>query len=393
VNTEHVRSKSQLLAGVLLGRVERIAERSAARMQELLPSYARVPRHDVSPIVLANTRNVLEAIREPDADHSRRLDDYRAMGETHARQGITSAEMLHAWRIDLEVVREEAYVVAEELGIGPDGLLEFVEATLRWGDAGARTSAAAHHEAEIRELGQLAGEHAALRRIATLVARRTPPEEVFAGVVEEIGRLLRVDLVSMGRYDPDGMLTFVAASGVAGEHFPVGSRQMLRDRNLGAIVFETGRSVRVDNYASSASGPIGVPARKAGINSSLATPIIVEGRVWGVIAVCSIQEQPLPPDIGARLASFTELVATAIANVRVAGRDGTAGRGTGVATAGRDDGRARSSRREIFAKVAEEVGSSWGRMLRRYGATSQTVMPRSSGAGGSWGTHSLPVAG
>ena len=37
--------------------------------------------------------------------------------------GITSDEMLHAWRIGLQVVREEAYVVAEELGIGKDVVL------------------------------------------------------------------------------------------------------------------------------------------------------------------------------------------------------------------------------------------------------------------------------
>jgi hypothetical protein len=36
-------------------------------------------------------------------------------------------------------------------------------------------------------------EQAALRRVATLVARGTPPEEVFAAVAGEAGRLLVVD--------------------------------------------------------------------------------------------------------------------------------------------------------------------------------------------------------
>jgi signal transduction histidine kinase len=164
------------------------------------------------------------------------------------------------------------------------------------------------------ELRVLAEEQAALRRVATLVARGTRPEEVFAAVIEEIGRLFPVDLASMGRYESDGTLTFVAAWGMAGEHFPVGSRRMLGGKNLGTIVFETGRSARIDNYADSSSGPIGVAAREAGINSSLATPIMVEGRLWGVIAAGSILERVLPADTEARLASFTELVATAIAN-------------------------------------------------------------------------------
>src|SRR5437870_11419587 len=163
-------------------------------------------------------------------------------------------------------------------------------------------------------LARLAGEQAALRRVATLVARGTPPEEVFATVVDEVGQLLRVDLASICRYESDGTLTFVAAWGRAREHFPVGSRRMLGGKNLGTIVFETGRPARIDNYADSSSGPIGVAAREAGINSSLAAPIMVEGCLWGVIAAGSILKQPLPADTEARLASFTELVATAIAN-------------------------------------------------------------------------------
>jgi GAF domain-containing protein len=43
-------------------------------------------------------------------------------------------------------------------------------------------------------------------------------------------------------------------------------------------------------------------------------PVIVEGRLWGVVAASSRLEQPLPPDTETRPASFTELVATAIAN-------------------------------------------------------------------------------
>jgi signal transduction histidine kinase len=160
----------------------------------------------------------------------------------------------------------------------------------------------------------LVEEQAALRRVATLVARGTRPEEVFAAVVEEVGRLLSVDLASMCRYEPDGTLTWVASWGSAEKHFPVGSRRALEGKNLGTIVLETGRSARIDNYADWSSGPIGVAAGEARINSSLATPIVVEGRIWGVIAAGSSRKQPLPADTEARLASFTELVATAIAN-------------------------------------------------------------------------------
>ena len=164
------------------------------------------------------------------------------------------------------------------------------------------------------ELRVLAEEQAALRRVATLVARGTRPEEVFAAVLEEVGRLLPVDMASLCRYEPDGALTWVANWGKAREHFPAGSRRMLGGKNLGTIVFETGRSARIDNYAELSSGPVGLAARETGLNSSLATPIVVEGRLWGVIAAGSTRKQPVPADTEARLASFTELVAMAIAN-------------------------------------------------------------------------------
>jgi signal transduction histidine kinase len=164
------------------------------------------------------------------------------------------------------------------------------------------------------ELHVLADEQAALRRVATLVARGVAPQEVFAAVIEEVGRLFSVDLASLCRYDPDGALTWVAAWGMAVEHFPVGTRRPLGGNNLATIVFDTGHSARVDHYAESSTGPIGHAARAARINSSLATPIMVEGRLWGLIAAGSLRPEPLPADTEARLANFTDLVATAIAN-------------------------------------------------------------------------------
>jgi signal transduction histidine kinase len=112
------------------------------------------------------------------------------------------------------------------------------------------------------------------------------------------------------RYESDGTVTFVAS---AGERIPVGSRWPLGETNLATLVFETGRSARIDNYAD-ATGPLAEDLREEGVRSAVGTPIIVEGRLWGLIAAGSSQEHPPPPDTEARLASFTELVATAIAN-------------------------------------------------------------------------------
>jgi signal transduction histidine kinase len=162
------------------------------------------------------------------------------------------------------------------------------------------------------ELRVLAEEQAALRRVATLVARGAPQEELFAAVTEEVRRLLSVASVAMGRYESDGTIITVATSGRVGDRFPVGGRWTLGGKNLVTTVSETGRPARIDSYAD-ASGPLGVAVRDDGIGSGVGTPIIVEGRPWGVMTV-STNSEPLPPDTEERLANFTELVATAIAN-------------------------------------------------------------------------------
>jgi signal transduction histidine kinase len=159
----------------------------------------------------------------------------------------------------------------------------------------------------------LAEEQTALRRVATLVARGAAPGAVFAAVTEEIGQLLAVSSAAMGRYDPEGTVTSVGAWGTAVDNFPVGRCGIPRGTNLLTTVFMTGRAARMDDYAD-ASGPLGVAARKAGFRSAVGMPIIVEGQPWGVVIVAVTGEQLLPADTEERLASFTELVATAIAN-------------------------------------------------------------------------------
>jgi hypothetical protein len=157
------------------------------------------------------------------------------------------------------------------------------------------------------ELRLLAEEQAALRRVATLVARGAAPEEVFAAVVEVVVRLLPVDSAGMGRYEADGTVAVVASWGRAGPVvWPVGTRMMLGGKNLSTIVLETGRPAQIDSYAD-ASGMLGLITRKGGVRSAVGTPIIVEGSLWGVIVVGSTLEQPLPADTEARLADFTEL--------------------------------------------------------------------------------------
>ncbi len=312
-STNEVRREVKQLASVLLDDVERIAELGVTRMQELLPAYARVPRDELLPVVLTNTRNLLEAVGELETDRGRAEAQPRESGATRARQGITSDEMLNAWRIGLEVVREEAHVRADELGIGKDALLEFVVASLQWGDVGMRTSAAAHHEAEIRELGRLVGEQAALRQVAVLVAAGAPPAAVFDAVAAETLTLMRADSARVSRYELDGSATVLAERTTVGEPVPVGTRLTLEGDSVTARVLRTQRPSRRDGRVR-APGMVVSLAAERGLRSAVGAPIIVEARLWGVIVADWLEPNPPPDEVEAQIHEFAELVATAIAN-------------------------------------------------------------------------------
>jgi signal transduction histidine kinase len=161
---------------------------------------------------------------------------------------------------------------------------------------------------------RIAEEQAALRRVATLVARGAPPAEVLTAVTLEAGRLLGADHSGMGRYGPDGSATAVAAWDSRGAAFPVGASAKLSEQGLHTMVFQTGRAARIDEN-NDVPGPVGEVARVLGIRAAVGVPVSVEGRLWGVMIVAS-RAGPLPAGTEARLAGFTELAATAIANAQ-----------------------------------------------------------------------------
>jgi PAS domain S-box-containing protein len=158
----------------------------------------------------------------------------------------------------------------------------------------------------------LAEAQAALRRVATLVARRVSPGDVFGATAVEAGRLLGSDTTALARYEPDGSVTVLAADTNSGVNVPIGTRILLDgDYAIGAVL-RTGRAARSDSLED-ATGPVAELARSWGVRSLVGAPIVVEGRVWGVMVVSS-RRGPLPADTEKRLVDFTDLVATAIAN-------------------------------------------------------------------------------
>jgi signal transduction histidine kinase len=165
------------------------------------------------------------------------------------------------------------------------------------------------------ELGVLVEQQAALRRVATLVARGEPPSEVFSTVARELARCLGVHHSTLFRYEPDGMATLVAAREENAETMPIGMRFSIEGDNIAAMVYDTGHTARMDSH-DNAVGAAAKYVRQTGIRSSVGAPIVVDTRLWGVAIVGSSQPEPLPPDTEARVRDFADLVATAIANAQ-----------------------------------------------------------------------------
>lgn len=167
-------------------------------------------------------------------------------------------------------------------------------------------------------LTRFAEEQAALRRVATLVARGTPPAEVFAAVALEVSRVLGTDGTGLARYEPGKEILVVAKHSETGLGPPVGVRMSFGDgRNVAAEVWRTGRTVRIDDY-DKISGEYAARIRGYSAYPAAGAPIFVNRRLWGLIVAFTPKElgASLPDDVEPRLTEFTELLATAIANAQ-----------------------------------------------------------------------------
>jgi PAS domain S-box-containing protein len=189
------------------------------------------------------------------------------------------------------------------------------------GDTAARLAsftgllATAIGNAESREaLGRLADEQAALRRVATLVARGARPAEVFEAVADEMARCVHVSHATVSRYDAEEFIPVAIYHGDRLQKLPEGLRLPLDGDNVATRIFHTGRTARMDSH-DKAPGTHAARIRELGIRSAVGVPIIVDGSVWGAAIVGSSAPEPLPPETEARIADFADLVATAIANV------------------------------------------------------------------------------
>jgi hypothetical protein len=163
------------------------------------------------------------------------------------------------------------------------------------------------------EYCRLAAEQAALRRLATLVARGVQPLEIFGAVAEEMRRCLPADTAGLWRFESDREITIVAAAADPEPlaRWPVGTRTPMEGNTLATLVQRSGRPARIDSY-DNVAGPIAARVRAVGVCAAVGVPIIVDGRVWGLAAVGSLRPGPMPADTEVHIVRFAELIATAV---------------------------------------------------------------------------------
>jgi GAF domain-containing protein len=239
----------------------------------------------------------------------------------------------------------------------PDGVEERLAAITELVATAIASSAAREQRA------RLADEQAALRRVATLVARGAPPSDVFDAVAGELGRLLEVGSSGLVRFEDEQTARIVAGWGRLGEVAPVGARLPIGGQNVITQIARTGKTARIDDFARNGSGPIGDQARRLNTRSVVGGPIVVAGRLWGAMVAAALEGDPLPPESEPRLEQFTELVGTAIANTearvevaRLADEQAALRR---VATLVAEE----APVADLFAKVAEEVAGVFGQQI------------------------------
>ena len=293
----------------------------------------------------------------------------------------SALEILHP--DDVEPAREALAQVAEGHDlVGFEARVICADGSVRWLEwntlsmpergvvysVGRDTTERRRVEAELREAQHLleasrdelrvhAEEQAALRRVATLVAQDVPSSELLGAVAREVGTLFGADFSGMIRYEDDASVTTMATWAAMGEHPPVPARWVMEPGDPATIVAATREAARVDDWTTVPGSIAAVIRNVLGVSSSVGSPIVVEGRLWGALAVHFKQSQPLPPDTESRIAQFTDLVGTAIANAESRGRADRLGEAQAalrrVATLVAKE----ASPAEVFAKVAEEAAN------------------------------------
>jgi signal transduction histidine kinase len=119
--------------------------------------------------------------------------------------------------------------------------------------------------------------------------------------------------VNLAHFTPDGFNLTMAGWSLKQNHVPTGTRLRLDGDTINVIVQRIRAPARVATY-DGVEGELAAALRELGIRSEVGAPVIVEDRVWGALIAGTDKPEPLPDGAETRVASFAEVIATAVSN-------------------------------------------------------------------------------
>lgn len=158
-------------------------------------------------------------------------------------------------------------------------------------------------------VAQLSAERAALHRIADVVARQRPPEELFELVAQEVATLEGVEGAAVLRRAGPGRVEVVGSWGRYPERVVEGGGVYVGSEVFGEPFRGSGPAI-----ARADDGTLGETLRRAGRNAVLQVPITVDGTAWGALMLSSTRADAFDDRAMQRHLRFADLISVAVAN-------------------------------------------------------------------------------
>jgi signal transduction histidine kinase len=162
------------------------------------------------------------------------------------------------------------------------------------------------------EASTLARQQAALRRVATLVARGAAPEKVYPAVLAELAHGLDIQQAALIQYNGDEGQVLAVRDKTGCATISVGQRFPLINFSVDADVMSTSQPGHAEDALG--RGAIADRIAELGLRPRVSAPIVVDGQVRGALIAGSATSAAIAPHFDAQVGDLADLVATAISN-------------------------------------------------------------------------------
>jgi signal transduction histidine kinase len=156
--------------------------------------------------------------------------------------------------------------------------------------------------------------HSAVRRVATVAAGAASGDELFDAVNRELARLVGADAALLLRFEADDTITRLAAWTASDAAIAVGDQQPV-NATLRRLR-DSARPTRCRPADALLTGALVGDLWERRMRATVAVPIQVDGRVWGVSVAAARSIGAFPGSTETRMVEFAELVAAAISNAQ-----------------------------------------------------------------------------